>query len=508
MTNTVADPPRATAREWLGLAVLLLPTMVLTMDLTVLHLAIPDISADLAPSSAELLWITDVYGFLVAGFLLVMGNLGDRIGRRKLLLVGAAAFTVASILAAYAPNAELLVAARALLGVAGATLMPSTMALIRTMFADERQRATAISLWMGGFMVGGLLGPLVGGAILSFAWWGAVFLLAVPVMVLLLVVGPFLLPESSDPAPGRIDLLSAVVSTAGILALVYALKEAVQHGFGLRFALGLVLGLALLLAFLRRQTRLDDPFLDLALFRRPVFGIGIATMTVGAAVMLGFNLFTAQYLQLVEGYSTLAAGLWLLPQTGGMVVGLAVTSAIATRVRPVVILAGGMAVAAAGFVLMALTVGTSFPWFITATVIGAAGLAAPSVLATTVVLSAAPPERAGAASAISETSNELGGALGLAVLGTIGTAVYRSSLSLPAELPTDTEDAARDSIGGALTTAGDLPAHLGAQVTEAAQRAFVDGTSITAYAAAGLLAAMTAIAVVGLRGLAPQKAEH
>ncbi|UVS78204.1 MFS transporter [Actinokineospora sp. UTMC 2448] len=505
MRITASAPPssRATLKEWLGLAVLLLPTMVLTMDLTVLHLAIPDISAELAPSSTQVLWITDVYGFLVAGFLLVMGNLGDRIGRRRLLLLGAAAFAAASALAAYSTSAEMLIAARAVLGVAGATLMPSTMALLRTMFRDERQRTTAISVWMGGFMVGGVLGPLVGGAILSVAWWGAVFLLAIPVMGLLLVVGPVLLPESSDPAPARIDLVSAVVSTGGILALVYALKEIVQHGIGVRPAAAFLAGLVLLVAFVRRQTRLADPFLDVSLFRRPVFGIGIAAMTVGGAVMLGFNLFTAQYLQLVEGHDTLVAGLWLLPQTGGMVVGLGVTSAIAARVRPVVVLAGGLAAAAAGYVLIALTVGESFGWFIAGTVVAAVGLAGPAVLATTVVLSAAPPERAGAASAISETSNELGGALGLAVLGSIGAAAYRASVDglTPADLPAPTDTAIRDSIGGAITTARDLPGDLGGQVVDAARLAFVNATAVTAYAGAALVAAMAVIALVGLRKL-------
>src|SRR3954470_3990968 len=261
--NAVA---RAGRREWIGLAVLTLPAMLISMDLTVLHLAVPALSEELRPSSAQLLWIVDIYGFLVAGSLVTMGTLGARIGRRKLLLIGAAAFAVASVLAAFAPSAATLIAARAVLGVAGATLMPSTMSLIRTMFADPRQRTSAIGLWISSFSVGAAIGPLAGGLMLAWFWWGSVFLLAVPVMVLLISLGPLLLPEYRDPNAGRLDLLSAGLSLVSVLAVIYGVKEIAEHGFGGVDALAIVVGFGAGVVFVRRQASLADPLIDIRLF--------------------------------------------------------------------------------------------------------------------------------------------------------------------------------------------------------------------------------------------------
>src|SRR5688500_3884930 len=209
---TAAEAPKAGRREWIGLAVLALACVVYAMDLTVLHLAVPSLSADLQPTSAQLLWIIDIYGFMVAGALITMGTLGDRIGRRRLLLIGAVAFSLASLLAAFSTSAEMLIASRALLGIAGATIAPSTLSLIRNMFQDPGQRTFAIGIWVTAFSLGGAIGPIVGGALLEFFWWGSVFLLAIPVMGLLLVLGPFLLPEYKDPDAGRLDLFSAALS--------------------------------------------------------------------------------------------------------------------------------------------------------------------------------------------------------------------------------------------------------------------------------------------------------
>jgi DHA2 family multidrug resistance protein-like MFS transporter len=229
---SAATPARATRREWLGLAVLALPAMLLAMDLTVLYLAVPSLAADLKPSSAQLLWITDIYGFMIAGSLITMGTLGDRIGRRRLLLIGGAAFAVASVLAAFSVSAEMLIVTRAMLGVAGATLMPSTLSLIRTMFQDDHQRTSAIGIWATSFSVGGVIGPIVGGLLLQYFWWGAVFLLGVPVMLLLLAVGPKLLPEYRAPERGRFDLLSAGLSLLAVLFAVYGIKRAAEGGAG------------------------------------------------------------------------------------------------------------------------------------------------------------------------------------------------------------------------------------------------------------------------------------
>src|SRR5215475_1917368 len=225
-----AEPPKATRREWLGLAVIALPCLLYAMDLTVLNLALPRIAADLRPSSAKLLWIVDIYGFFVAGLLVTMGNLGDRIGRRRLLLLGAAAFGVGSVVAAFSRTTGMLIAARALLGIAGATLAPSTLSLIRNMFLQPRQRTFAVGVWTASFSIGGALGPLLGGVVLQYFSWGSVFLLGVPVMVLLLVVGPILLPESRPPAAKRLDLGTAALSLAAVLCVIYGLKMSVQDG--------------------------------------------------------------------------------------------------------------------------------------------------------------------------------------------------------------------------------------------------------------------------------------
>jgi MFS transporter, DHA2 family, multidrug resistance protein len=310
--STVAAA-KAGRREWIGLAVIALPCLLYSMDLTVLYLAVPKLSADLAPSSTQLLWIVDIYGFLVAGSLITMGTLGDRISRRKLLLIGAAAFGAASVLAAFSTSAEMLIAARALLGVAGATLAPSTLALIRNMFLDDRERSVAIGVWAASFSAGAAIGPLVGGVLLEFFWWGSVFLVGVPVMLLLLVLGPLLLPEYRDPDAGRLDLVSAGMSLTAVLAAIYGLKRIAEHGLAWEGAVFIVAGIAIGLAFIRRQRTLASPLIDLDLFRVRAFSASLITNILTVFAALGSFFFVGQYLQLVRGFSPLEAGLWTLP---------------------------------------------------------------------------------------------------------------------------------------------------------------------------------------------------
>ena len=437
MSDTV-DTPRATRREWIGLAVIALPCLLYAMDLTVLNLAVPHLSADLRPSSTQLLWITDVYGFLLAGSLVTMGTLGDRIGRRRLLLAGAAAFGVASVLAAFSTSAGMLIAARALLGVAGATLAPSTLSLIRNMFLDQRQRTIAISVWITSFSAGGAIGPLAGGVLLERYWWGSVFLLAVPVMALLLVAGPMLLPEYRDPRAGRLDLASAGLSLAAVLLVIYGLKQLAQDGLGWLPALSILAGLAVGLVFVRRQQRGADPLLDLRLFANRAFSAALATNTLGFFVAFGALLFIAQYLQLVLGLSPLQAGLWTVPSGGGFIVGSLLTPLLVRRARPALVMAGGLALAAVGFGLLTQLDGAAdLAVLVTGSVVFSLGLAPVFTLAADLVVGAAPPERAGAASGISETSSEFGGALGIAVLGSVATAIYRSQVTdaVPAGVP-------------------------------------------------------------------------
>ena len=340
-------------REWFGLAVLALPCAVYAMDLTVLNLALPALSEDLQPSSTQLLWIVDIYGFLVAGLLITMGTLGDRIGRRRLLLIGAGAFGLASVFATLSTSAEMLIAARALLGVAGATLAPSTLSLIRNMFEDPTQRTFAIGVWITSFSAGAAVGPLIGGLLLERFWWGSVFLPALPVMGLLLVLGPRLLPEYRDPAAGRLDLVSAALSLAAVLAIIYGLKEIAQDGLGSVALASILIGLGIGGAFAYRQRRLADPLIDLSLFRAPAFNAALSANTFGFFVNFGIAVFIAQYLQLVLGLSPLEAGLWTVPYAGGFIVGSLLAPVVVRRIRPAYAIAGGLVLAGAGFGLLA-----------------------------------------------------------------------------------------------------------------------------------------------------------
>ncbi len=399
------------------------------MDLTVLYMAVPKLAADLHPSSVQLLWITDIYGFMLAGLLLTMGNLGDRIGRRRLLLIGAAVFGATSLLAAFATSAPMLIAARALLGVAGATLAPSTLSLLRTMFADEGQRKFAIGVLLASFSLGAAIGPLVGGALLQFFWWGSVFLVAVPVMALLLLLAPRLLPEFRDPKAGRLDLPSAALSLVAVVAVIYGLKETAESGFGSKAIVAITVGAFLGTAFVRRQQTLADPLVDLRLFRSVSFSTTLASMYAAVFVIDGTFLFLSQYLQLVRGQAPLTAALWLLPATGGLVIGSLLAPPLTRRSPPTRVLAGGLFVAACGVGLLTqLQSSSGLLVLVVGSLIMGIGSGVVGALATDLIVGAAPPQRARAASALSETGAELGGALGIAILGSIGLAVYRSRL--------------------------------------------------------------------------------
>jgi DHA2 family multidrug resistance protein-like MFS transporter len=495
------DRPReATRREWIGLAVLVLPCLLVSMDLTVLNLAVPSLSAALAPSSAQLLWIVDIYGFLIAGSLITMGTLGDRIGRRRLLLMGAAAFGAASVIAAFSTSAGMLIAARAVLGIAGATLMPSTLSLIRNMFHDPRQRTVAIGIWTTSFSIGGILGPLLGGFLLQYFWWGSVFLLAVPAMALLLLLGPVLLPEFRDPGAGRFDLTSAALSLVAVLAVIYGIKRIAEHGLAGLPALSIAAGFTLGGMFVRRQRRLADPLIDLGLFQAPAFSASLGVNTLAFLVMYGGFFFVAQYLQLVLGMSPLRAGLWTVPSSAAFIVGSMLTPLLVSRARPALVMTGGLLVSAAGFLALTRVDGAfGLAAAVTGSVIMLLGLAPVYILATDMIVASAPPERAGAASAMSETSAELGGALGIATLGSVGTAVYRGVMAeaVPAGVPAEAVETARATLGGALAVAERLPGPLGVDLVARAREAFAQGLELTAAISAAVVV-VTAIAAAVL----------
>ena len=485
---------------------LALPCLLYSMDLTVLHLAVPRLSADLAPSSAQMLWIIDVYGFLVAGSLITMGTLGDRIGRRRLLLVGAAAFGAASVAAALSTSAEMLIATRALLGIAGATVAPSTLSLIRHLFVDPQQRTTAVGVWVTSFSVGGAIGPLVGGLLLEHFAWGSVFLISVPVMLLILVVGPAYLPEYRDPDAGRLDLLSAMLSLVAVLAVIFGLKRIAQDGLSVSAGLAIVLGGIVATLFARRQLRLADPLIDLRLFQRPGFGAALAAYGLSVLVIFGGFLFLPQYLQLVRGLTPLASGLWTLPWSLAFVVGSLGTPHLVRRARPVTLMVGGLALGAVGFAMFAtIDDRTGLLWFATGTVLMSLGFSPVVTLATDLIIGTAPAERAGAAAAISETSAELGGALGIALFGSIGVAVYRTMVgdTMPAGVTPENARTALATLSGALEVAGRLPGTLGPELATTASEAFLRGLRLCAAVSAVGSVALAALVAVLHRGGAP-----
>ncbi|MEF3120937.1 MFS transporter [Kocuria flava] len=500
MTPPAPDAPaRAGAREWGALVVLMLPVLLISVDNTVLHFALPQISLELRPTGRQLLWMVDAYPLVLAGLLVPMGALGDRVGRRRLLLVGSTGFAAVSALAAFAPSGPALVAARAVLGVFGAMLMPATLSLIRNLFRDTVQRRTAIAVWATGFSAGGVLGPVVGGVLLEHFRWGSVFLLAVPVLVPLLVLGPVLVPESRDPRPGPVDLVSAALVLAAMLGAVWALKSTGAAGASPAAAAAGAAALLAGTAFVRRQLRRPVPMLDVRLFRRRVFTGGLVNNLVASTVFIGFLFFVSQHLQLVEGLPPLRAGLALVPGAAATILSGLVAVRVARRVPPAVVVPAGLAVMTAGFLMVALGDLSDGTVLVAALVVTGIGSGAAQTLAGDLVLAEVEPERAGAASAISETAYELGAALGVAVLGTAVTAGYARAFAPPPGLSPEQAAVAAETLGGAVGVAGDLDAATAGQLLASAVGAFETGVHASAAIGAGLLAATAVLVRLLLR---------
>ncbi|MFJ9592757.1 MFS transporter [Streptomyces virginiae] len=503
MTNPAATARLAGRREWTAFTVLLLPLLLVSMDVSVLYFAIPAITEELDPSATQQLWIFDSYAFALSGLLITMGSLGDRIGRRRLLLIGASAFGLASVGAACATSAEMLIAARVLLGVGGATLMPSTLALVRNLFQDDKQRGRAIAIWSGAMTGGIAFGSVLSGVLLNHFRWGSVFLINVPAMVLLLALVPVLVPEFKDPAPGPFDLWSVPLSMAAVLPVVYGLKEIAAEGFAPLHLGCLTVGLLFGYVFVRRQRSRDDAMVSRSLFRGRGFGAGIALNTLASFAMLGSAYFTTQYLQSVLGMGTLEAALWSLAPS--VVIGAAapLSAALAQKTDRAHVIAGGFVLAAAGFALIAL-VDTDSLWLVLAGAgVLASGIVTVMSLVSDMALGAAPAEKAGSAASLLETGTEFGGALGMAVLGSMGTAVYRSDLA-------DAEPAVRETLGGAVATAHQIGGAAGEQVLALAREAFVHGMQYAAWGGTALLLGAAVLAAALLRGTgtpAPAAAE-
>ncbi|NGO76956.1 MFS transporter [Streptomyces sp. YC504] len=486
--------------RWLALAVLVFAVLLVAVDATVLGLATPFLSEDLKPSGTQLLWIGDVYSFVIAGLLVSMGSLGDRIGRKKLLLVGAVAFGAVSVLNAYATSPEMMIVARALLGVAGATLMPSTLALIRNIFHDPKERSVAIGIWGAAASAGAAVGPVVGGALLEHFWWGSVFLINLPVMAILVIVGIKMLPESRNPNPGPWDLISVGLSLVGIVAVVYAIKEAAVHGFRWDTAVSAVLGVLCLIWFARRQTRLESPLLDMRLFQHRGFSGAVLADLLTILGLSGLVFFLSQFLQLVQMRSPLGAGMIELPAAIGAVLTGLYAGVIARRASVRLAVSGGLT--AIGLALAACTLldaNTPALQMCLALFIGGAGAGLAFTVTADVILTAVPKEQAGAASAVSETAYELGAALGIALLGSVVTGIYRG-FEAPAGVSGDTLAAAHDSLGGAVEAARDLPQEQGAALLSAAQNSFTSGFETAAGVASAVLLATAVAAWFLLRG--------
>jgi MFS transporter, DHA2 family, multidrug resistance protein len=481
-------PGLSRRQENAALVALTLPVLLISMDATILGFAVPRLSESLQPSSSELLWIIDVYSFVLAGLLITMGNIGDRIGRRRLLMIGAAGFSVASVAAAFAPSTLVLIAARAALGVAGATLMPSTLSLIRNIFVDARRRLFAIAVWATMFAVGSALGPMLGGLLLERFWWGSVFLIGVPVTLAVLVVVPLLVPESRDPEPAPFDVPSALLSMAGILPLVFAMKTLAEHGWTTTVGATLAIGTVSTVAFVRRQRRLPVPMIDISLFAMPKFRVAIAGNLLTCVGFAGSIFFITQYLQLVVGLSPLRAALQLLPGLAAAVAATLTAPALMRRFGPFQVISTGLAVGAGGFLLLTqLDGGSSLVLVTVGLVLIEAGLSAAITVAIDGIITSVPPEKAGAGASVSETANELGIALGTAVLGSIMTATYRRDLD-GLDVPDASLTAARETLGAAHEAAVELGGAPGDLLRTASDLAFTNGLRLASLVAGVLLA--------------------
>lgn len=495
-------------KEWLGLGVLGMTSLVVAIDLFVMLLALPEIGQDLHPSSTQFLWITDIYGFLLSGFMITMGTLGDHIGRRKVLLIGSAAFALISLLVAFSQSAEILIFARALLGVAGAMIAPAALSLIRYMFADPKENARAISIWLSCLVSGSIVGPLVGGILLEHFWWGSVFLVGVPPMVIALLLGGKVLPEYKNPDAAQLHFPSVFLSLAAILPLIYGIKEVAAYGWQVLPVIALLVGLLLSVVFVRQQRTLTDPILDVTLFQKPVFMLMLVAMLINTMFPGGVMVLSTQYLQLVAGLSPLQAGLWMIPAMLASIVGFQVSPSLARQIRPAYLVALGFVCSIIGMLILCLThVGGDFAALLIGFALFNLGAGPVTTLGTGIVIGSVPPQKAGMAAAVSQTGNEFGFALGIAVVGSIGTFVYRlQTFALPHGLSADAARAVRETLATAVSTAGELPGKLGSNVLFIARSAFVQEYHTVALLSAGILVIITGLIIVMLKDL-PAMAE-
>ncbi|MFI9121990.1 MFS transporter [Streptomyces bikiniensis] len=501
-TNTAPARPRAAAgggaNRWVVLVVLCVSLLLVALDATILHVAVPSLTEDLRPGSTELLWIVDAYPLICASLLILFGTLGDRVGRRRVLLLGYALFGVASAVAALATEPSVLIAARALLGVGGAMIMPATLSILRAVFPDRRERATAIGVWTAVAAIGAATGPVLGGFLVEHYWWGSVFLINIPLMALILPLGRRLLPESRGAADGPWDVLGALMAAAGVLGCVLGVKRAGagEPLLALPTAGPLLLGAALLVLFVRRQKRRPHPLIDTGLFARPAFTTSVGCIVLAMLALVGLELIAVQYLQLVLGLSPLETGLRLLPLTFAAMAAGATGSYTLRRIGPRRMVGWGFVLTACAVLLLVLMGEHDRPLLLTVGfVLLGFGLQTTLFSAYESMLSEAPPRSAGGAAAIGETSYQLGAGMGIALLGSVMNAAYAPGLRGIPGVPEEAGRAAANSLGEAYKVAEQLGGTAGGALHQAARQSFVSGLHVTLCVSAALLLAGAVMAL-------------
>ncbi|WP_309131172.1 MFS transporter [Brevibacterium sp.] len=498
MFTTQTPRKRAGRREWAGLAVLMIPVLLISIDNTVLGFAIPAISTGLHPTGTQLLWIVDIYPLMLAGLLVAMGSIGDRFGRRRLLLIGAVGFGLASLLAAFSTSAEMLILARALLGVFGATLMPSTLSLIRNIFHDAKDRQIAIATWAAMFSGGAALGPIVGGMLLEHFHWSSVFFINLPLIALFLPAALLLLPESRDPNPGPVDPSSIVLSMLTLAPFVFAIKHAMESGADLLFWASMSIAVAAGASFALRQLAATNPMLDVRLFSNKVFTSAVTSNLLSVMGMAGFLYFGTQMLQLVLGLSPVEAALVLVPGLVVAVVSGYAAVPIVARLQPRVVVPCALVLNAVGLGIVAFDPEHSVVGMAISFVLLGAGIGTAEVITNDLIIAAVPAEKAGAASAISETAYEVGSVIGTAVLGGLATMTYSGHLE--SLIGARAEKSQFETLGSALEYTESLGTAAATRIADAATLAFEHGVQVSAGVAAGVVLLAAVLTAFGLKG--------